>query len=308
MEKQESKLGDDAKSDSPPVYGQAWINQTGCIVDCNDRFSFLVDSPKNKLIRNTYVTDLVKFDNPNMLLEAMHDLDDIFGSSYREDKRRIWKALLSKVNSEEEHYLVIEKKKEVTKLNNQTVMEAVLIPSCELLPQRHATMGHKSLQSKIPPVDILTGESKGDEKSQAKAKLDDRLKVLVVDDSPTALKIMGRMIQRMGHEVFMAVDGMEALDKLRTQAFDIVLMDINMPKMGGLEAAFEFRKIEDERNRFYGTKKNNYLKVIAMSGDISNTLFVEVTNAGFDTFIPKPLTEEKFLEVLKMPNPKAGGK
>jgi CheY-like chemotaxis protein len=295
-EKHEALVHIDVKLDNSLPHGQAWVDQTGCIVDCNDKFSTLVNIPKAKLLRNTYITDLVKFDNPNMLLEAVHELDELFNTPYKDTGRTAWKGTLDKVNADEEHCVIIEKKKEVNKIGHKTVLEAILLPVSELLPQRHASVGHKSLQSKIPPIDVLTEE---ESKPPAEGK-DSVLKVLIVDDSPTALKVMGRMIQRLGHEVVMAVDGLEALDKLRTQTFDIVLMDINMPKMNGLEAAHEFRKIEDERNRFYGTKKKSYLKVVALSGDISNTLFHEVTNAGFDTFIPKPLTVEKFQEVLNM--------
>lgn len=124
------------------------------------------------------------------------------------------------------------------------------------------------------------------------------LKVLIVEDSPTSLKLMSRMISRLGHHVSTATNGKDALELLKQESYDIVLMDINMPLMNGLQASHEFRKLE-QQNRASGKP---YQKIIAMSGDISNTLFTEVTNAGFDAFIPKPLTEERFHEVLHMPS------
>jgi CheY-like chemotaxis protein len=298
-----------ASSDRP----MALINETGLIVEANDMFCLLVDTSAKKLIKNVYITDLTKFDNPAILLEAVHELDELFTAPYTEPKT--WKAMLAKTAAaiEEEYYVVISKKKDMMKQGHHSILEAFLLPASEVLPSNR-----RKSTTDIPIMERMAS-SLGDAKSSStsssvsssssssttsSSSLDrPKSKVLIVDDSPTALKVMGRMVQRLGHEVVMAVDGMEALDKLRTLSFDIVLMDINMPKMNGLQAAHEFRKIEEERNRFYGTKSKNYLKIIAMSGDISNTLFHEVTNAGFDTFIPKPLTEAKFIEVLNMPNP-----
>jgi CheY-like chemotaxis protein len=80
-------------------------------------------------------------------------------------------------------------------------------------------------------------------------------------------------------------------------------MDINMPKMNGLEASNEFRKIESS-NRKAAFSRGDYtinppLKLFAISGDISSTILCEVMNAGFDGFVPKPLREESFLELLR---------
>jgi CheY-like chemotaxis protein len=301
-----------ASSDRP----MALINETGLIVEANDMFCLLVDTSAKKLIKNVYITDLTKFDNPAILLEAVHELDELFTTPYTGPK--MWKAMLAKTAAaiEEEYYVVISKKKDMTKQGHHSILEALLLPASEVLPPKRDSI--RKSTTDIPTMERMasslvgtdskssstSSSSSSSSSSSASPSLDrPKSKVLIVDDSPTALKVMGRMVQRLGHEVVMAVDGMEALDKLRTLSFDIVLMDINMPKMNGLQAAHEFRKIEEERNRFFGTNSKNYLKIIAMSGDISNTLFHEVTNAGFDTFIPKPLTEAKFIEVLSMPNP-----
>ncbi len=104
------------------------------------------------------------------------------------------------------------------------------------------------------------------------------------------------------------MDGAEALALLKRNSFDMVLMDINMPTMNGLEASHEFRKIEKlTRNAAFAKGDVNFkphLKLIAISGEISPTIFYEVMNAGFDGFIPKPLTEESFIELLQVNSPK----
>lgn len=271
-----------------------WINRTGLIVECNDYFCHLVNSTSDKLVKKVYITDLTKFDNPNLLLEAVHELDELFGSKVGEGKSS-WKALLANVNAsiatEDEYFVVIHKPShpdDVRRINNQIVFEATITPASELLPSAHRTSVRKLSSSDIAALEASKGPRK----------------VLVVDDSPTALKMMGHLVKRLGHEVVLASDGLEALDMLRTQVFDIVLMDIRMPKMNGLEASNEFRKIEEERNRLYGLKNPSYLKVIALSGDVTDTIYQEVISAGFDAFIPKPLTQERFLEVLNM---KVGG-
>ncbi len=291
--------GKDSKHDD---VASAWINPSGLIVECNEAFCQLLDSSASKLIRQVNVTEITKFENPSLLLESVHELDELFSTSATQSKTT-WKAPLNPTHmtqdptiaKEEEYYIVINKPSrpdELRRVGHQILLPARLLPASEVTSAHHRSRVDSTRKS-AADIAALTASLTSSKPH----------KVLVVDDSPTALKVMGHLIKRLGHEVIMATDGLEALDMLRTQTFDIVLMDINMPKMNGLQAAHEFRKIEEERNRLYGMKNPSYLKVIAMSGDISNTLFHEVTNAGFDTFIPKPLTQEKFNEVLTMKIP-----
>jgi CheY-like chemotaxis protein len=318
---EDAKGGDSKGGDEPLTPTEqkaiAYISQTGQIFECNDRFCELLDSTEKELTKQ-YITDLTKFDNPNILLEAVHELDELFANPISSSTKSFWKALIHPrflaSTIDEEYFIIIHKSKEPRKIRNKTVLEGRLLRASEIAPNPARLSMRKISSSDLnsmrdspikPHSTTSSSSAAAGTSSSGHGGYGDGSKgiqrVLIVEDSPTALKMMKYMITKLGHEVTTAVNGIDALDELRSSAFDIVLMDINMPKMNGLEASHEFRKSEEERNKLYGTKK--YLKVIAMSGDISNTLFHEVTNAGFDAFIPKPLTEERFLEVLRMPDP-----
>ncbi|HVA17051.1 MAG TPA: response regulator, partial [Candidatus Dormibacteraeota bacterium] len=66
--------------------------------------------------------------------------------------------------------------------------------------------------------------------------------ILVVDDEPQIRRVMRATLSAQGYSVVEARDGQEALEKLRTERADLVLLDMNMPVMDGLEACREIRR------------------------------------------------------------------
>lgn len=118
-------------------------------------------------------------------------------------------------------------------------------------------------------------------------------RILIVDDSISSLKVMAKMIQRLGHEVYTAVNGQEAIEILVKQHFDLVLIDLNMPIMSGLEISKTFRELE----AVVRNPNISYQKLVAMSMDLNK---IDITSAGFDAFISKPLTESDIRQVLSM--------
>lgn len=234
---------------------------------------------ENEMI-GTDLTSLCNFSDPQALLEAAYNLDQLGSPKSGIEE---WKGSLKSSFIEEEYWMIV--RRSGHKVKGRPTLEAVasVDPFLPLSKRRESRRrSSELLEHKLEDFAHTAGAQR----------------VLVVEDSPTALKLMDRMITRLGHTVSTATNGVDALEMLKKDTFDIVLMDINMPLMNGLEASHEFRKIE-RQNRASGKP---YQKIIAMSGDISNTLFHEVTNAGFDAFIPKPLTEERFYEVLRMPS------
>jgi len=268
--------GKDDFGDGPLAY----VSLSGQIVECNREFANLFGVQSNEL-RGVDLTSLAKFDNPALVLEAAYKLDQL-GSDVDEADR--WRAVLKSSHVDDEYWLIAKRSNQ--RINGRSMLEvtASINVSSPSGKQKRESIRRSTMITEAK-LEEITSTSFGVQR------------VLVVEDSPTALKLMARMVTRLGHEVMTAINGVDALELLRKETFDIVLMDINMPMMNGLEASHEFRKLE-RQNRASGKP---YQKIIAMSGDISNTLFHEVTNAGFDAFIPKPLTEERFYEVLRMP-------
>jgi class 3 adenylate cyclase/CheY-like chemotaxis protein len=103
-------------------------------------------------------------------------------------------------------------------------------------------------------------------------------RVLVVDDNPFNREVLVRRLQRQGHVVVEAVNGREALDLLAKEHFDLILLDIVMPEMNGLEVLA----------RMKGDDKLRHLPVIMISAlsDIDNV--AHCLQVGADDYLPRP--------------------
>ena len=115
---------------------------------------------------------------------------------------------------------------------------------------------------------------------------------LLVDDNPF-YQFMGRsMLEKFSMIVTIAGNGIEAIEKLRDRHFNVILMDLQMPHLGGLDAT---RKIR--------TELKLDIPVIALTGKTGEGVKEECISAGMNDYIPKPFTPEvlarKILSVLK---------
>lgn len=106
------------------------------------------------------------------------------------------------------------------------------------------------------------------------------LRVLHVDDDPMNLRVVQEILTAFGHDAIMASSGDEALDQLSRQTFDVVLMDIHMPGMTGVEVVSRLRgSAGPERT----------LPVIALTADIVTRQPAEYVALGFSGFVSKPI-------------------
>lgn len=110
--------------------------------------------------------------------------------------------------------------------------------------------------------------------------------ILLADDVWESRQIIGRFLRNAGAEVDEAEDGIEALDRLKSQSYDVVLIDIKMPRKDGFEVIHNLRK-------------NNYnapaLAITAMSGEECGENLIK---AGFDDYIRKPVTAEAIVDFV----------
>jgi CheY-like chemotaxis protein/two-component sensor histidine kinase len=119
----------------------------------------------------------------------------------------------------------------------------------------------------------------------------DMRRVLVVDDNVDILDSLGRLVATMGHDVRRAQDGLEAIEICRTFQPHIVLMDLGMPRLDGLEAA---RRMRQEP---WGKE----LALVAISGWGQDSDRQRTAEAGFDRHLVKPITIISLREVLEAP-------
>lgn len=115
--------------------------------------------------------------------------------------------------------------------------------------------------------------------------------VLIVEDSPVNQRVAAAMLERAGYAVTVADDGRQALQVLEQSSFDLILMDIQMPRMGGEEAARVFRDREASRPGHYTPIVA--LTAHAMIGDRERCLA-----AGMDDYLSKPFTRKQLLDCV----------
>src|SRR5574343_1708662 len=103
-------------------------------------------------------------------------------------------------------------------------------------------------------------------------------RILVVDDEPINREIVGYMLEDLGLEVEMAENGKDAVMKIRQTGYDIVLMDMQMPEMDGIQATRELRALPDRE----------HLVIIAMTANAFDDDRVNCLAAGMNDYIAKP--------------------
>ena len=116
------------------------------------------------------------------------------------------------------------------------------------------------------------------------------LKVLVAEDNAVNQKLAETILDRAGHQVVIVDDGRQAVAAIQREGFDIVLMDIQMPVMGGFEAAHLIREHESTTG-----VRTPIIAVTAraMKGDREACL-----EAGMDGYVPKPIQSRKLLALM----------
>ncbi|AKJ30314.1 ATP-binding protein [Caldimonas brevitalea] len=116
-------------------------------------------------------------------------------------------------------------------------------------------------------------------------------RVLLVEDNPVNQVMTQAMLERLGLQVVIAGDGQEALRRYAEQSFDVVLMDVQMPGMDGLEATQRLRQAEAQR-------KAVRTPIVAVSGNPEPDIRERGRAAGMDDFLGKPFTLEQLEHVL----------
>jgi PAS domain S-box-containing protein len=117
-----------------------------------------------------------------------------------------------------------------------------------------------------------------------------RMRLLVAEDNPVNQQVAVRLLQRHGHTVDVVGDGREAVEAVRQIPYDIVLMDVQMPEMDGLEATQAIRALSGERSR---------VVIIAMTANAMQGDADKCLAAGMDDYIAKPVTREKLGAMLQ---------
>jgi osomolarity two-component system sensor histidine kinase NIK1 len=116
-------------------------------------------------------------------------------------------------------------------------------------------------------------------------------RVLVVEDVPSQQKLLVTVLKKAGHFVSSADSGQQALDRFQQQSYDIVLMDVQMPGMNGLEAMRAIR----EREKETGT----HVAIVAITAHALGGDEEKCLEAGADSYLRKPIRLVELMGLLK---------
>ena len=116
------------------------------------------------------------------------------------------------------------------------------------------------------------------------------LKILLAEDNPVNRKLVETLMSRRGHSVISVGDGLQAVERLGREHFDLVLMDVQMPGMDGLEATRNIRALE----LAMGTR----VPIVAMTANAMKGDEASCLAAGMDGYVAKPFDAEKLFALL----------
>lgn len=120
------------------------------------------------------------------------------------------------------------------------------------------------------------------------ARTQQGVRILVADDNSTNRKIIARILEHGGHQVDLAEDGSQALDRLEQKRFDLMILDRNMPDMGGLEV-FKLHQAMATHNR---------VPTIILTADATLNAIQECEDAGVDAYLTKPVDAVTLLDTV----------
>ena len=116
------------------------------------------------------------------------------------------------------------------------------------------------------------------------------LNVLVAEDNLVNQKVAMRLLEKVGHRVTLAASGREAIEKLLLGGFDLILMDVQMPEMTGLEATEAIRRAERGSSR--------HIPILAMTAHAMKGDRERCLASGMDGYVSKPIRPRELLDAL----------
>jgi signal transduction histidine kinase/CheY-like chemotaxis protein len=159
----------------------------------------------------------------------------------------------------------------------------------EVEPERETTGSHPvgDEPAKTIVVDGPTPPSSPDGPRDAPEPSLEGCRALVVEDNPINLRLAARLLERLGVRVDSASDGREAIRRLETASFDVVLMDLQMPVLDGISAT---REIRTRSEPWRG------VPILALTANAPDEERSRCLGAGMDGFLTKPLRRENIVE------------
>ena len=185
----------------------------------------------------------------------------------------------------------------VEQLSKLSDRQSQVVQELEAPQESDAGKDNKQEIIAIAPAEISTEATQDASTNILKSSSDDSsflhsLRILLVEDNLFNQMIALRFLAKLGYQADCAMNGLEVLKVLEYKIYDVILMDIQMPEMDGLEATRRIRLIERD------THADHKLKIVAMTANVMAEDRENCTLAGMDDFIGKPVRLESLASVL----------
>ena len=116
-------------------------------------------------------------------------------------------------------------------------------------------------------------------------------KIIVAEDSSVIQNLTKRILSIQNYQITSVKNGKQVLDKLSADNYDLILLDINMPIMDGMECARTIRSMDDEAK--------SKIPIIAITGNAKNYSMQDFKDVGINDYLPKPLNYDAMVELVK---------
>lgn len=116
-------------------------------------------------------------------------------------------------------------------------------------------------------------------------------KVLIAEDSSVIQNLTKKILQIQNYQIFSAKNGVQVLAMLEKEDFDIILMDINMPQMDGMECSEKIRALDDA--------KKSQIPIVAITGNAKNYTMDDFKSVGINDYLQKPLNFDNLVDTVK---------
>ena len=114
-------------------------------------------------------------------------------------------------------------------------------------------------------------------------------KILIAEDSSVILNLTKKILAQQNYEISSAKDGDELLNKISSEHYDLLLLDINIPKKDGMECAREIRALDDP--------DKSKMPIFAITGNARNYYVEEFTAVGINEYLQKPVNFDELVEL-----------
>lgn len=138
------------------------------------------------------------------------------------------------------------------------------------------------LPKTIAPVNVIEAPITSD--------IIQKLTILVVEDNKINRTVAKGLLEKLGHEVFLACDGQEGVEAVEANDYDLIMMDIHMPRLNGLEATKQIRNMIN--------KEKANVPILALTADVMQESIEEYAKHGMQGYVAKPVRREALADAL----------